>query len=243
MTPDGPARAAAAWIERLEPRGTVEIAVPLAPSSRGIARVVELRLSSAYPAHLFRRTLRLPIDAEIAVSPAPVRVSPLPPAHTRRSDGRASDPSVGAGEFRGVRPWRVGESPRAIHARTSARRGAPVAREEESTSRPSWTLVADPRGLEAVPLESSLAAVASLLRASRRAARRCSFRLAGLGRPIDVRDAASLHVALDAVARYLPTGVPPPIAPSVGPTRFVGAVAESPTEPDPARKDRTETRP
>jgi len=152
----------------------------------------------------------------------PVRAAP------ERLAARTRRPSAGGDEFRGVRPWREGESPRAIHPRTSARRGAPVVREDEVRGRAPWSVVVDPRGLSGEPLEEALRVAAALARTARREGRRCSFRLAGLDAPIDVASAPALEAALDALAHHAEPSRPPPAPPSVGHVLLVGPRATPP---------------
>ena len=174
------------------------------------------------------------MGADVLVSPAPSSVVVPVRAATERLAARTHRPTPGGDEFRGVRPWREGESPRAIHPRSSARRGAPVVREEETRGRAPWTLVVDPRGLEGEPLEEALRLAAALVRTARRDGRRCAFLLAGLAEPIDVASARDLDDALDALARHVEPSTPPPArvrAPtglSVGHVLLVGPRAEAP---------------
>ncbi len=220
--------AAPAFVDRVGPGETVVAPLPLRIARRGVARVVEVRVSSAYPAHLFRRTLRFPVGEEILAAPQPVPVVVPSRAAAERLASRAPRPSAGGDEFRGVRPWREGESLRTIHPRTSARRGAPVVREDEARGRAPWTVVVDARGLEGEPLEESLRVAAALARGACREGRRCSMRLPGYAAPIDLESARDLGEVLDALARHVEPAPAPPAPPAVGHVLLVGPRATAP---------------
>lgn len=224
VAPGGPFEVAPLWIDRVAARSSIEAELPVRAARRGVGRLVELRLSSAYPAHLFRRTLRFALETELAVAPASVDVEEPTGVAAASADRRRRELETGD-DFRGVRPWREGESPRTIHPRTSARRGIPIARENESTGRPPITLVVDPRGAAPAAVEVALAKAATLVRRAARERRRCSMRLSGRAEPVEVRDARTCAAALDAIARYVDTKDPPPVAPTVGIVVRLGAAS------------------
>jgi uncharacterized protein (DUF58 family) len=100
---------------------------------RGRHRLSGFRLATKFPFGLMQRA-RLVVDpAEVVVYPA---LAPLPPAILRglpsaeaAARRRALDRQ---GELAGLRAFREGDDPRAIHWRSSARRGLPLVREHEN---------------------------------------------------------------------------------------------------------------
>jgi uncharacterized protein (DUF58 family) len=108
---------------------------------------------SGYPFGLVRRRLPVAPAAEVVVLPRLGRVhrgrlrhylrraSPADDAIRRRRPQR--HPSAQA-EFHGLRTWRPGDNPRAIHWRTSARRGELMVREYEDVPSDNLLLVLDP---------------------------------------------------------------------------------------------------
>jgi uncharacterized protein (DUF58 family) len=203
-----------AWIARVEAGGETAARLPVHGRARGPARLVVLRVSTSYPCDLFRRTLSIPLDVPVLVRPRRRDVSVEDRGGDEDSPARRSArPVVGPGEFRRLRPYRDGDPPRAIHWKTSARRGAPYVREDE-TRRPSpWAVVLVPSAAsppEAV--EEAVETAAALLRLARRSGRPAHLCVAGEVRPIAVRDGRSLSEALDALARFEPkdAGAPRP---------------------------------
>lgn len=224
----GVLEAAPAWIDRVAPGATALAPLSLHARRRGVARVVEVRVSSTYPAHLFRRTLRFPVDEDVLVAPASVPVAVPARAAADRLAARSRRPTPGGEEFHGVRPWREGESPRSIHPRTSARRGAPVVREQEARGRAPWSVVVDPRGLEGDALEEAMSVAATLARTARREGRHATIALPGLDGPLPLASARDLDVALDALARHAEPSAPPPAPPSSAHVLLVGPRATAP---------------
>ena len=76
-----------------------------------------------------------------------------------RSRRPSRRPTPGTGDVRGVRPYRVGDSPRDVHWRTTARRGQLFVREYDQTDPLNLVVVLDPWMPHGIP---SLAAVAGL---------------------------------------------------------------------------------
>src|SRR5688572_17745679 len=130
-----------AWIGRIAPRSEARASLPVRGLARGVARLVEVRVSTSWPCDLFRRVLRYPLDAEVLVRPVRLAASPPDRAGMDEARGRARVATRGGGDFRGLRPWREGDSTRAIHWKTSARLGAWMVREDETTRPAAWVVV------------------------------------------------------------------------------------------------------
>ena len=128
-------------LESAEPRPRVGIAVAAAPGSaqsvdvadgaaslqlavsaprRGLLHLPRLKLESRYPLGLFRTWSWLKPDAICVVYPTPAATSVpfVPPA---AADGKGATHSLGDDEFRTLRQYQAGDSPRRIAWRAYAR--------------------------------------------------------------------------------------------------------------------------
>jgi hypothetical protein len=86
--------AAPAWISRVPAGASVEVPLVLRGAARGVARLAEITVSSAWPCELFRRTLRFPLPDEVLVRPQRVQFDPRPQAGPR-TRARPAAPSSG----------------------------------------------------------------------------------------------------------------------------------------------------
>jgi len=201
--------AAPAWISRVPAGGDVEVPLVLSGRDRGVARLREITVSSAWPCELFRRTLRFPLPDEVLVRPRRVR---LDPPERAGPTGPVRAPRlrvVGEGDLRGLRPFRDGDSPRAIHWRTSARLGEPIVREDAGSGPMPWVAVLAPRSDDPVDVEGSLERAAALARVAVGAGRVLELRVAGEERPRILARRSDLDALLDALARFGPGGAVP----------------------------------
>jgi uncharacterized protein (DUF58 family) len=98
---------------------------------RGRYQFSGFRVSTKFPFALFRKSRRISLASEVIVFPelVPVRSTLPPRAHTIGEESRGARGR--AGEFHGLRDWRDGDDPRAIHWSSSARKGKPIVREYE----------------------------------------------------------------------------------------------------------------
>ena len=115
-------------VPHLAKLGSVRVELLLPSFARGVHRIDALRLSTQYPLGLWRIFRRLPVTVELFVHPQPrgVPLTQAPP-----------DPAaeVGAGistvvreheDFRGLKPWQSGDSPRHIDWKAAARSTGPL---------------------------------------------------------------------------------------------------------------------
>lgn len=113
-------------LPRLTAGSPVILRVP-APR-RGRLALGRLRLESSFPLGLLRAWAYLDTDATTLVYPAPQGGLPLPrraSGDTGEGEGRQG----GIDDFLGLRPYRAGDSPRALHWPAIAREGAPQVRQ------------------------------------------------------------------------------------------------------------------
>jgi uncharacterized protein (DUF58 family) len=102
--------------------------------TRGIHRLVGLRLSTRFPFGLLRRSLDLGLPIEMLAYPALLPVqSPLLRQTLSELGENALPRRSRGGEFHGLREKRPDDDPRDIHWRATARRGRPFVREFEES--------------------------------------------------------------------------------------------------------------
>lgn len=117
LAPDGAARA------------TLEVSTP----RRGLLRLERVRISTTHPFGLFRAWTWLAAPISIVVFPRPRGWRPLPPPEGSRDDSRRSGTEREQDEWRGLRAFRDGDSPRQVAWKAYAR-GAPLLVKEYASS-------------------------------------------------------------------------------------------------------------
>ncbi len=124
---------------RVEPGGTVTIDSVVTFRDRGAHYLPGIEITTTYPFGLFEKTLRIPVPTEPLVYPS---IGSL-----RRPSGRPSAEEGPSGTLRGtaglshLREYRIGDDPRFIHWKHSARRAQLVVREPEREGARSLVLV------------------------------------------------------------------------------------------------------
>jgi uncharacterized protein (DUF58 family) len=138
--------------------------------ARGRQRLPELRVGTAFPFGLFWKSGRSVPGPEVVVFPALRPVSAATP-HRNGGDGEQPSRRLGHGhELYNLREYVVGDDPRLIHWRSSAKAPSPIVRELEAPTQLDsrivlvGTGVRDPGRLEAALSEAASLAV-ELLRA------------------------------------------------------------------------------
>ncbi len=124
---------------RVEPEGTVTLDSVVTFRDRGAHHLPGIEISTTFPFGLFEKTLRVPVEAEPIVYPA---IGSL-----RRPSGRPSTEDGPSGTLRGtaglshLREYQIGDDPRFINWKHSARRAKLVVREPEREGARSLILV------------------------------------------------------------------------------------------------------
>lgn len=119
-------------VMHLGPGESVEVQATVQPTRRGIAEFNGVRLVSAFPFGLIRKSVTFESRASLVVAPRSERLRRDAASNllSRAESGHASAAVLGRGdEFYGVRDYVPGDSPRLISWRATARTGALVVRE------------------------------------------------------------------------------------------------------------------
>lgn len=134
------------YVSVVRPGESVILSVPVVPCSRGRLSFRRIGIATRFPFGLFTKYVSRKADCEIIVFPA---LGHLTGDVTSRS--RSVDASAGGGlsargrgdeEYYGVREYRIGDNPRRIHWRRSARTGQLMIREMAKTrDRQLWCVL------------------------------------------------------------------------------------------------------
>lgn len=151
---------------RLAPGQTVAVTLRLTPQRRGVIALADLRVLLPDSLGLFQRCRRVAAPAAtVTVLPRRFHLPPvaMPGSARFQIGGDATGNSIGnAGEFIGLRDYRMGDSLRQIHWKSWARLGRPIVKELEDTHYPRYGLVLDTfAGGETVLFEEAVSVAAS----------------------------------------------------------------------------------
>ncbi len=110
--------------------GQAQASVPLPESKRGVLRIDRLHITTSYPYNLFQAWTWVHLPLEALVYPRPHGSASMP---TESATSPALEPwrLAGADEWRSLRPFRDGDSPRQV-AWTAYARGSPLLVKEYS---------------------------------------------------------------------------------------------------------------
>lgn len=210
------------FLPRVAAGGTELATATVGFERRGVRRLGPVILSTAFPFGFFEKSGDMELPGELVVWPRTDRS--LHQASAGDGDGHGARPwqlpSGPRGEYRGLREYRIGDDPRDIHWRTTARRDRPVVREyDRDAARTLWICLdrgAEPgdEAEDTVELAASLAARAS--GEGRRFGLVAGERLLRPG-----SGPAHLEAVLDALARVEFHPAAPPPAPPAEPEACV----------------------
>ena len=191
---------------------------------RGLYPLGPLTIGTSFPFGLFVKERDVERPGELVIWPRHDRTvrAPFPGGGRNRARGLALAGAPGTrGDYRGLHPYRVGDDPKDIHWRTSARLASPVVREyERDASETLWIcldLAGDPDSDEA---ESLVEISASLAARAETEGKRFGL-VAGRRRVLPGAGSGQLEAVLDQLARVDFSLDAPPPAPPVDPGRCV----------------------
>ena len=114
-------------------RGRVDL--PIRALRRGLQRIERLRISSSHPFGLFRAWTWVHAPLVVIVYPRAAGSQPLP-ARSGAASGTWTTGAAGADEWRGLRPFREGDSPRQVAWKAYAREAPLLVKEYSSAGSP-----------------------------------------------------------------------------------------------------------
>jgi uncharacterized protein (DUF58 family) len=133
---------------------------------RGVYRLHRFVIGTSFPFGLFIKERDISFPGTVIVWPRTdrvVREVPRAGLRARRSgETQAMTSAGGRGEFRSLRPYALGDDPRDVHWRTSARYAEPVVREYERDAAETTWLALELRAPEDDAAEALVETVASL---------------------------------------------------------------------------------
>ncbi len=141
--PDSPQQRTQLFIPALSHGEAVEFTYSVTLDRRGLHTFPKLGTESRAPFGFFKRNVQLDIPTRTLVYP---EVRPLKRLELldRQLTAQVARPRAGVGyEVMGVRPYRVGDSPRHIHWRSVARTATLISKEFADEAQPGLTLVLD----------------------------------------------------------------------------------------------------
>jgi uncharacterized protein (DUF58 family) len=111
--------------------GRHHVDLSVAAPQRGLQKIERLRLATTHPFGLFRTWTWVHAPLEMLVYPRPSGAAPMPSQRGRKS-GNRSQGHAGADEWRGLRPFRDGDSPRQVDWKAYAREAPLLVKEYSS---------------------------------------------------------------------------------------------------------------
>jgi uncharacterized protein (DUF58 family) len=159
-----------AYMLHVGPGKSASAPINVVPKRRGLHKLTSFQISTSFPFGFVKRALMGRSDDTILIYPALGAVSPrlLSLCRSAEHGGANMKPRPnGAEEFYGVKEFRLGENPRWIHWKRSARTGELVSKEMSQISPPRLlilvdTLIESPTPAEHTAVEKAIAMAASL---------------------------------------------------------------------------------
>jgi uncharacterized protein (DUF58 family) len=160
------------YVTGLPPGETVTLGTPVLPRVRGRVSFSRICAATRFPFSIFRKQLTLVRPCEVVVFPPLGRL-----LGDVRAASQSSDASTGGGsparilgdeEYYGVREYRVGDNPRRIHWRRTARTGQLMVREMTKTRDQQLWCVLDTRvdagdAIQIEQMEQAISCVATVV--------------------------------------------------------------------------------
>ncbi|MFQ3593785.1 MAG: DUF58 domain-containing protein [Gemmataceae bacterium] len=159
------------YIDRVEGHGRYTCRGEVVPERRGWFTFGSLLADSGYPFGLVRKRVEMCPALEVLVLPRPGKLSREQfRRHLRGNDPRGersrqsgSPHELARADFHGLRPYRLGDSLRWVHWRTSARRGQLMVKEFEDVPGEDLLLVFDPDATDEPSLEQAVSLATTIV--------------------------------------------------------------------------------
>jgi uncharacterized protein (DUF58 family) len=159
------------YIDRVEGLGRYTCRGEVVPQQRGWFTFGLLLADSGYPFGLVRQRIEVCPPLEVLVLPRPGKLSREQfRRHLRGNDPRGERSrqsglphEMARADFHGLRPYRLGDSMRSVHWRTSARRGQLMVKEFEDVPGEDLLMVFDPAADADANLERAVTLAATIV--------------------------------------------------------------------------------
>ena len=138
--PNGRAEAMAGLIPLVKPGRSIDVTIKIKGLRRGSFTINAIHVYTSFPFSFFRKGIVHTAQKQALVLPRPSPMDTKPAYSLRKG---LDSPSTGLGrqgEFWGVREFRQGDDPKAIHHRLSARMNKPMVREFTAMGTPRLVL-------------------------------------------------------------------------------------------------------
>lgn len=136
-------RAAPLLIGTLQSRGQIDGDVEIMARQRGWWRKATLEVSSLFPVGFFHKIMRHPAPVDVLVFPEIFSGAASLPLRRGGAGGEVRSRRGWGHELAGLRPFRSGDDPRAIHWKQTARTGALVFKESASEENRRLAIIFD----------------------------------------------------------------------------------------------------
>ncbi len=213
-----------AFISRVGAGDSVAVASENVFVQRGVFPLETLTLSTSFPFGLFTKERDVPLEGELIIWPRSDRPVRLPAPQGGRGSQQLSDSSGSApgarGEYRGLREYRIGDDPRDIHWKTTARLGTPMTKEYDQDATETVRICLDTRAEPGDAAEAAIEVAASIAALAYRTGRRFGITTCTSDLAPD-SGSGQLESLLELLARVDFDPSVPDLAPSVDPMRCI----------------------
>ena len=212
-----------AFLGRVGPGESVSVGSENHFVRRGVYPLETLTLSTNFPFGLFTKERDVPLPGELVIWPRsdrPIRLSaPAGGLRPQFSDSSEGAPAA-RGEYRGLREYRVGDDPKDIHWKTTAKIGRPVMREYDQDANETVWICLDTRGKQGEAAEAAIEVAAALAAKAYRDGRQ--FGITTCTSDLDAGGGSGqFERVLDLLARVDFDPTAPQLAPPIDPMRCV----------------------
>ena len=128
------------FVSLIKPGQAMDVTIKIKGLRRGPYTVSAIHVYTSFPFSFFQKGLVYNIENQALVLPAPLPVDMAPVYALKKGQNHPASGLGRQGEFWGIREFRQGDDPKAIHQRLSARMNKPMVREFTDMGNPRLTL-------------------------------------------------------------------------------------------------------